>query len=560
MDSVKSKAKLLGVLPLIRYYMDQLGLYSLLDRYVAKPANMQLAPAQVLSVMVMNIITASKPLYKIHEWVGDYLDGLGEAPEQATRYNDDQLARNLDRLFKTDRQSLMCELSANAITAHALQTDTIHNDSTTITFKGLYERQADEAVKLLVGHNKDFRPDCLQIVYGLNITADGNIPLSFQLFDGNQTDDKTHIPNWQQLRRMLDKSDFIYVADCKLCSEKNLDHIHRNGGLFVTIVPKNRNILKPFLQQLEQGEVQWTYAYSIKKNRNPCQKAHFHTFEAPRTEKGWRLIWVLSSDKAILDEKTRQRRLEKAEQALTDLLPKLNRYKLKTRTQIQSAVAKICQPVAHLLKVQIVEEQETQWKKATAGRPNENSVYEKKVLTGYGLLWQRDRQAIDREALADGTFPLITNTDKDCAEVLRIYKHQPCLEKRFSTTKSVLEVAPMFLNKPSRIEAMIFLYFVALMIISLMERAIRKQMAEQSIEKLPILPGNMNTSRPTWNNLRYLFRNVHHAQILVGRKMVKNTLKGLHDIHILVMSLLGVPPAMYLELSHDWLSFGNASS
>jgi hypothetical protein len=30
----------------------------------------------------------------------------------------------------------MCELAANAIVAYQLQTRTIHNDSTTITFKG----------------------------------------------------------------------------------------------------------------------------------------------------------------------------------------------------------------------------------------------------------------------------------------------------------------------------------------------------------------------------------------------------------------------------------------
>ncbi|MGD2023237.1 MAG: hypothetical protein PVI18_08670, partial [Desulfobacterales bacterium] len=136
------------------------------------------------------------------------------------------LARTLDRLFECDRQSLMLDLSANAIEAFNLQTDTIHNDSTTITFKGEYGAQIQKAIKLRRGHNKDFRPDCLQIVYGLNITEDGNVPLSFQLFDGNQTDDNTHIPNWEQLRKMLSKTDFIYVADCKLCNENNLDHIH----------------------------------------------------------------------------------------------------------------------------------------------------------------------------------------------------------------------------------------------------------------------------------------------------------------------------------------------
>ena len=40
---------------------------------------------------------------------------------------------------------------------------------------------------------------------------------------------------------------------------------------------------------------------------------------------------------------------------------------------------------------------------------------------------------------------------------------------------------------------------IALMIVSLMERNIRKNMAEQGVEKLPILPNGMNTKKPTWN-------------------------------------------------------------
>ena len=139
------------------------------------------------------------------------------------------------------------------------------------------------------GHNKDFRPDCKQLVFGLNITDDGHVPLSFKLFDGNQTDDKIHIPNWEQLRQMLDKTDFIYVADCKLSSEDTLDYLNQNGGYFITVVPKNRSILKPFLQQLENGMVEWMPAYSVPDNRKPPRQHCFYTFETGLTENGYRL-------------------------------------------------------------------------------------------------------------------------------------------------------------------------------------------------------------------------------------------------------------------------------
>ena len=386
-------------------------------------------------------------------------------------------------------------------------------------------------------------------MYGLNITQDGNVPLTFRLFDGNQTDDRTHIANWEQLRQFLDKTDFIQVADCKLCSQENLDHIHQNDGYFITVVPKNRAILKPFQQQLRNGDVHWQLAYSIQDNRKPSKQNCFFTFEAEPTEKGYRLIWIFSTANALQDQKTRERRIAKAEDNLAELDGKLNRYKLKTRKQIKAAVAKALKNTGNLVDIDLIEHKTQYKRKVGGGRPGPNSIYKEYTRITYELNWQRNQVAIELQALADGTFPLITNTDRKCAEVLRIYKQQPGLEKRFSTTKSILEIAPVFLKKSSRIEAITFLYFVALMVISLMERAIRKKMVEESIESIPILPQKMKTAKPTWNNLRYLFRNVYLSQIFVKDRLVKQTVKGLHDIHNTVLRLLGIPSSVYFNLA-----------
>jgi transposase len=236
---------------------------------------------------------------------------------------------------------------------------------------------------------------------------------------------------------------------------------------------------------------------------------------------------------------------------LAELAGKLNRYKLKTRKQIEAAVTKAIKSVKELIDIELVEHKSPYRKKISAGRPGPDSIYETHTKITYELQWQRNQSAIDRQALGDGTFPLITNTEQECTEVLRIYKQQPRLEKRFSTTKSVLEIAPIFLEKSSRIEAITFLYFVALMVISLIERAVRKQMAEESIENLAILPQKMKTANPTWNNLRYLFRNVHLSQIFIQEHLVKQTLKGLHEIHLEVLLLLGVPASVYLNLASE---------
>jgi hypothetical protein len=56
----------------------------------------------------------------------------------------------------------------------------------------------------------------------------------FKAHDGNRTDDTLHWENWQMLRGILRRSDFLYVADSKLCVSKTLLNIDRSQGRFIT--------------------------------------------------------------------------------------------------------------------------------------------------------------------------------------------------------------------------------------------------------------------------------------------------------------------------------------
>ena len=195
-----TKIKPVEVLPLVKYYMEELELARLFNKYVPNANGADIDPAQVLCMMVMNIMVSANPLYRVEDWLHDYLDGVTEGHVEAAKYNDDRLGRSLDLLFGADRASFMAELSAIAVLVHQLITQKMHNGSTSVTFSGAYTGEDPEAVKLLHGYNKDHRPDCKQIVFGLNITEDAHVPLGYQLYDGNQADVSTHIPNWEQLR------------------------------------------------------------------------------------------------------------------------------------------------------------------------------------------------------------------------------------------------------------------------------------------------------------------------------------------------------------------------
>jgi transposase len=97
--------------------------------------------------------------------------------------------------------------------------------------------------------------------------------------------------------------------------------------------------------------------------------------------------------------------------------------------------------------------------KVSSGRASLKSVYKDKWEFKHSIQWGLNKQALSEASKTDGIFPLITNTTLEACEVLRKYKSQPFLEKRMYTKKTVLEVAPVFLKKESRIEAILFLYF-----------------------------------------------------------------------------------------------------
>lgn len=484
-----------------------------------------------------------------------YSDGLAAEPVEANYFNDDRLARALSALFRSDRHSLMTEVTGNAISVHQLLTDQIHNDSTSVTFLGKYDSQESEAVKLTHGHNKDFRPDCKQVVFGLNITADGNVPISFQLYDGNTTDDTTHIPNWNGLRALLGKEDFIYIADCKMNTYKNLTHISDNGGMFITIIPKNYKEYKRFIKHLKQNDVPWENAFSLENSRKKGEFNVYRTYESKRTKEGFRVIFVHSSDKQKDDETRRQKKIEKVIAQLEELAPKLNTYHLKTKKEIKTAVSKICKDIKEFVDVRIVIDRRQIKVKVSPGRPSLNSVYKNKWSYTYRIEWKMNERAIREASRVDGIFPLITNTSLEASEVLGKYKNQPFLEKRMYTYKSVLEVAPIFIKKVHRIEAVLFLYFVALMIVSLIERKIRMNMASEKIEKLPILPQGMNTKKPTWNNIRYFYRNVHLSQIIQDGLCIQSVVKGISVMHEQINRLLEIPEAVYRCLQDGWWQF-----
>ena len=131
--------------------------------------------------------------------------------------------------------------------------------------------------------------------------------------------------------------------------------------------------------------------------------------------------------------------------------------------------------------------------------------------------------------------------------MLRAYKYQPHLEKRHSLFKSLLEVSPLFLKKNTRIEAFIFVYFVAQLVASLIERTVRQNMARQGRKDLPILPEGRPSKHPSASQILETFAHRSQHQLYGDSSLMKTFIDPLRPIEKLVLELLDLPQDLYLE-------------
>jgi transposase len=120
------------------------------------------------------------------------------------------------------------------------------------------------------------------------------------------------------------------------------------------------------------------------------------------------------------------------------------------------------------------------------------------------LNWHFDQDILDTQAAADGWYALVTRLtpeQADAAEVLRRYKGQGVVERRYHDFKGPLAVAPIFLEHNRRITALLTVICLALLVFCLIERQVRQALGpEQTMAGL--YPDNRKV-RPTGRMILY---------------------------------------------------------
>ena len=383
------KKQRMAAMPIIDDVMQRLGLRQLLQEAVGHEPH-----AAALEVLIKNVLLTRTALYRVGEWAASFDPRLACGGS----FNDDILGRALDKLYACDRASLQTRCVLAAIKRFGVDTSTIHNDSTSVSFDGAYADQDPTAVRLKRGHSKDHRPDLKQLVYSLSVAADEAIPVHFKVYDGNVTDDTTHQETWLTLRGLLGKSDFLYVADCKLCTEENMKTIDRGQGRFITTVPKSRKETETFAEAVLKSEVRWE---SLWRKRSRCESDGDDSFELAQglwqLREGYALHWYRSSEKMRRDGEDRDERINEALEKLAALRepgrrgPKTEKALLKAAQQVIKKLG-----AAEWIIPTVTAHEVEAFKKLTRGRAGRDATYRKIVKKQAALSWRLSTSPISQ--------------------------------------------------------------------------------------------------------------------------------------------------------------------
>src|SRR3954469_3566326 len=560
-DGLELRSYDVGALPLINRIVERMQLRRILGEHLPRDdSRTELPTVAALLVLFANLLLSREPVYGVGEWAALFPPDLfGLRQKDLPRLHDDRLGRCLDRMFEGIGPTLIMAVVRHVIREFTISLDELHNDSTTVSFYGAYNEAGQESEQrgspthaITWGHTKARRPDLKQLLYILTVTGDGNVPVYFSSASGNTVDDRTHIGTWDLLYELIGGADFLYVADCKLASSENLAHIAVRGGRFVTVLPRGRAEDIAFRQRLRTASsaVRWMPLYALADDHghlvdklSVCGDDHIHS-------EGYRLLWYHSTRKAEHDAAGRARSIQRATAALGDLRDRLQGHRTPFRegAKVEQAVAEILADteITSWLRETIEPQEEVSFRQATRGRPGEHTPYPKQTRSRFTLTWKLDLEALSEAEREDGVFPLLTNDRKlSASEVLRAYKRQPLLEKRFSQFKTDFAVAPVYLKNVSRIQGLLAAYFFALLVQTLLERELRRTMARAGEATLPLYPEDRKCARPTTHRVIEVFSSIQRHEVRVGEGEPQVMVTKLTKAQRLIIRLLGLDPRTY---------------
>ena len=411
----------LGISLAARQLWQELGLDQLL---AGLPQSKSAPVGEAVFRMVVNRL--SDPLSKLAlvDWQRQM-----EWPSGNGTLDHNQYLRSMDRL-QPHRQVIEDAVFGRVTELFSLPLSLVFYDLTSVYFEG-------DGVSPLAeyGYSRDHRDDRAQVVVGLAVTQEG-LPITHRVYPGNTGDPLTFLPMVRELKERFGLPEAVIVADRGMFSAANVKGLEASGVKYVLALRAR--------QQLE-GHAALELADRAGLARPQDEKAPWELHEVS-LRKGVRHVVVYSAYKALHDRLVRARRLERTRSDLRQLQARA--APLKRRTLIERAT-------------RILAEHKT-------------SQYFGYLAGDGGFSFWLERAHYRRQRRHDGIFILQTNDSRQSAEqIVTAYMQLQEVERAFRALKSLVKVRPMFHWAERRVEAHIFICFLAYLLAKALELKLR---------------------------------------------------------------------------------------
>jgi len=534
----------IGFAPILKFYFEEAGVQSIIDQNVPlDPRRKILTHGQASVAMVTAILCQVFQMYRPCQFAekSQILNII--FPDIASKeYFDDRMADTLDAIYDYGIGNLEMLITRHMINHFDIRTMVAHNDTTSASTFGNCDKHPGQGITITYGYSKKHRQDLKQFVWSLSVSNDAAFPLYQQAYSGNTADVSTYVEQWRHLIDLLDERGFLYVGDCKLASIDNMTHIHDHQGFFLSPAPMYSTYEDALENALQNHTEESLIPYKERFNRG---------FETPLTlsHKGkayrFRMIILFDHSLCARTRQTLNRHVEKTRTQFDNLVQKLNTYHLKTLEGIEKA----CQGILRknnsqdFFVFEIHNEPVTTYKNRRRGRSAINGDEKVAVTTDHfsvRLIFHQER--FDKALWRCGYYPLITNkNDISLEDAMQSHKDQYKNEHTNRRAKSSLNLEPIYLQTPKRIEAMLFLFKIALQMAVLIERSAREKIKARDKGLDNFLPNRNNVKNPTTENLLTEFKDVVKGIIELPSGEKFGFVSKLTDIQEDILTVLGIP-------------------
>ena len=332
--------------------------------------------------------------------------------------NKDQLYTVLDRI-RLHREALFQHLRERWQDLFSVKYEVLLYDLTSTYFEGAGE----EIPKAVHGYSRDHRPDCKQVVLALVVTPEG-LPLAYEVMPGNTLDKQTLKDFIARIEALHGKADRIWIMDRGIPTEEHLAELRASDPPVRYLVGTPRPRVKATRAQWEKlpwQKVQNTVEVKLFGEHNELfvvakSDGRRQKEIAIRRKKLARFLWTL---RGMRREKSRDRLLERLGAA---------------RQQAGRA--------AGFVQVQL----------PATDQPVSRETFRFSVR----------REKLAEAELYDGHYLLRSNlTEQEPEWLWKLYMLLVEIEGVFRTFKNDLNVRPIYHRVEPRVEAHIFVSFLA---------------------------------------------------------------------------------------------------